>query len=45
MINQQLPTLLSKKRKKKKQLPTLDLGQKAEKGMINEQLPQSLDNK
>ena len=35
MINQQLPTLLSKK----KQLPTLDLGQKAEKGMINEQLP------
>ena len=43
MINQQLPTLLSKK--KKKQLPTLDLGQKAEKGMINEQRPQSLDNK
>ena len=42
MINQQLPTLLSKK---KKQLPTLDLGQKGEKGMINEQLPQSLDNK
>ena len=38
MINQQLPALLSKK-KKKKQLPTLDLGQKAEKGMINEQLP------
>ena len=40
MINQQLPTLLSKKKKKQQQqLPTLDLGQKAEKGMINEQLP------